>query len=91
MSDRKYVQNLLDFIDASPSPWHAVDTLEKHLETFKFEKLDETQKWLLQPGGRYFVVRDDSSIILFIQGLKPLVETGFKIIATVNNEIHLRN
>ena len=90
MSDRKYVQNLLDFIDASPSPWHAVDTLEKHLETFKFEKLDETQKWLLQPGGRYFVVRDDSSIILFIQGLKPLVETGFKIIGAHTDSPGLR-
>ena len=38
---QQQVQNLLDFIDASPSPWHAVATIESQLQAFQFEKLEE--------------------------------------------------
>lgn len=86
------VQNLLDFIDASPSPWHAVKTIEALLatQTPAWQRLDETAKWTLQPGGRYYVVRDASSIILFIAGQKPLAETGFKIIGAHTDSPGLR-
>lgn len=86
------VQNLLDFIDASPSPWHVVQTIEALLatQTPAWQRLDETAKWTLQPGGRYYVVRDDSSIILFIPGQKPLAETGFKIIGAHTDSPGLR-
>ncbi|MGZ8943784.1 MAG: M18 family aminopeptidase [Methylobacter sp.] len=92
MSARQPVQNLLDFIDASPSPWHVVKTIEALLavQTPAWQRLDETAKWVLQPGGRYYVVRDDSSIILFMQGQKPLAETGFKIIGAHTDSPGLR-
>ncbi|WP_263459025.1 hypothetical protein [Bathymodiolus platifrons methanotrophic gill symbiont] len=32
MNDKQQVQELLDFIDASPSPWHAVATMEQALQ-----------------------------------------------------------
>ncbi|MDI1291862.1 MAG: M18 family aminopeptidase [Methylobacter sp.] len=92
MSVRQQVQNLLDFIDASPSPWHVVKTIEAQLatQTPAWERLDETAKWTLQPGGSYYVVRDDSSIVLFVQGQKPLAETGFKIIGAHTDSPGLR-
>ena len=90
MSARQQVQNLLDFIDASPSPWHAVNSAETRLAAFQFVKLDETVQWDLQPGGRYYVIRDDSSIVIFVQGQKPLVETGFKIIGAHTDSPGLR-
>ncbi|MDO9270899.1 MAG: M18 family aminopeptidase, partial [Methylobacter sp.] len=92
MSSKELAQNLLDFIDASPSPWHVVKTIEAQLaaQTPAWERLDETAKWTLQPGGRYYVVRDDSSIVLFIQGQKPLAETGFKIIGAHTDSPGLR-
>ncbi len=92
MSARQQVQNLLDFIDASPSPWHVVKTIEAQLatQTPVWQRLDETAKWTLQPGGRYYVVRDDSSIVLFIQGQKPPAETGFKIIGAHTDSPGLR-
>ena len=83
MSAQQQVQNLLDFIDASPSPWHAVKSIEAQLEAFQFVKLDETAKWDLQPGGRYYVIRDDSSIIIFVQGQKPLLKRGLKLSAHI--------
>ncbi|MGZ5006387.1 MAG: M18 family aminopeptidase [Methylobacter sp.] len=89
---REQVQHLLDFIDASPSPWHVVKTIEQQLaaQTPAWQRLDETAKWTLQPGGRYYVVRDDSSIVLFIQGQKPPAETGFSIIGAHTDSPGLR-
>jgi aspartyl aminopeptidase len=90
MTASPQVQSLLDFIDASPSPWHAVKSLEAELAAFHFIKLDETAKWALEAGGRYYVIRDESSIIVFVQGQKPLVETGFKIIGAHTDSPGLR-
>ena len=90
MNPQQHVQNLLDFIDASPSPWHAVETVEKTLSAQQFEKLLETQTWSLKANGRYYVIRDDSSIIAFIVGKQPLPETGFKIIGAHTDSPGLR-
>jgi aspartyl aminopeptidase len=90
MTATQQAQQLLDFIDASPSPSHAVNTIETQLAIFNFIKLDETEKWTLQAGGRYYVVRDDSSIIVFVCGQKPLVDTGFKLIGAHTDSPGLR-
>jgi aspartyl aminopeptidase len=90
MSAQAQVQDLLAFIDASPSPWQAVSTMTVRLGAAGFAKLDETEKWMLKPGGRYYVVRGDSSIIAFVHGQKPLVETGFKIIGAHTDSPGLR-
>lgn len=90
MSARLQVQNLLDFIDASPSPWHAVQSIEIQLARYRFVKLEESAKWALQTGGRYYVIRDDSSIVIFIAGQEPLDVTGFKIIGAHTDSPGLR-
>ena len=80
ISAQEQVQDLLDFIDDSPSPWHAVQSVEAKLKAYQFVKLTESAAWDLKKSGRYYVIRDDSSIIAFVQGKKSLVETGFKLI-----------
>jgi aspartyl aminopeptidase len=90
MTATQQAQQLLDFIDASPSPSHAVNTIETQLAAFHFIKLDETEKWTVQTGGRYYVVRDDSSIIVFVCGQKPIVDTGFKLIGAHTDSPGLR-
>lgn len=90
MTPRLQIEQLLNFIDESPSPWHAVTSTEKLLIPLKFKKLDESLKWQLEPGGRYFVVRDDSSIIAFILGKKSLLETGYRIIGAHTDSPGLR-
>lgn len=90
------VSHLLNFIDNSPSPYHVVTTIEAELDLFsainkpRWQRLNETEAWHLTAGGRYYVVRDDSSIILFSLGYKPLVESGFKIIAAHTDSPGLR-
>ncbi|MDZ4154317.1 M18 family aminopeptidase [Methylicorpusculum sp.] len=90
MNSKHRVKNLLDFIDVSPSPWHAVNTIQKKLLDREFVRLNEQERWHLNQGGRYYVIRDDSSIILFVMGQKPLVETGFKIIGAHTDSPGLR-
>jgi aspartyl aminopeptidase len=90
MTATRQAQQLLDFIDASPSPSHAVNTIETQLAAFDFSKLDETEKWTLHAGGRYYVVRDDSSIIVFVCGQKPVADTGFKLIGAHTDSPGLR-
>ena len=90
MNAQHQAQNLLDFIDASPSPSHAVQTIVAELARFDFRQLDETSPWILRPGSRYYVVRDYSSVIAFVLGEKPLTETGYKIIGAHTDSPGLR-
>ncbi len=87
---RTVARQLLDFIDSSPSPWHAVESMVKSLQRAGFQALDETGSWRLESGGRYYVVRDGSSVVAFVVGDKPLTETGFKIIGAHTDSPGLR-
>jgi len=80
MTSRQQVKDLLEFIDNSPSAFHAVKSIEDKLIRFNFQRLGETEKWNLKQGERYYVVRDDSSIIFFVLGRKPLTEAGYRIL-----------
>lgn len=87
---RKQAQDLLDFIDASPSPWHAVATAEQRLQAGGFLRLQENRRWQLEPGGRYYAIRGGSSIIAFILGQGALEECGFTIIGAHTDSPGLR-
>ena len=56
-------RELIDFIDASPSPWHAVESAQTRLLTHGFSRLEEADRWQLVAGGRYYVVRGGASMI----------------------------
>ena len=59
------VQGLFDFIAASPTAFHAAHSICEALQAAGFIRLEETQRWDLRPGGRYFVTRNQSSVIAF--------------------------
>ena len=80
MSYKEKVQKLFDFIDASPSCYHAVKNVEETLLKVGFERLYEKETYQLQAGKKYFVVRNDSSIIAFT--LPETEAKGFRIIAS---------
>lgn len=73
-------QGLMDFIQQSPSPFHAVRNLAAALLKAGFVRLHESDVWSLQTPGRYFVCRNDSSIIAFKLGTASLAQTGFKMV-----------
>ena len=90
MNAREQAQDLLDFIDASPSPWHVVANVEAKLQAFNFQRLQEADHWSLVAGGRYYVIRDESSIVLFVMGAQPLLESGCKIVGAHTDSPGLR-
>ena len=58
-------RQLLSFLDTSPSCYHAVDNLAKELLENGYQRLWEFQPWELKTGGKYFVVRGDSTLAAF--------------------------
>ena len=87
---RAQAQALLDFIDASPSPWHVAATVAQRLESHGFKALQEGERWQLESGGRYFVVRGGSSIISFVLGAQTPDQTGFRIVGAHTDSPGLR-
>ncbi len=83
-------QDLLNFIDASPSPWHAVNSVENRLIAQGFIQLHETQAWQLQTGNSYYVVRGGASIIAFTLGQMPILESGFRMVGAHTDSPGLR-
>ncbi len=71
---------LLDFIEKSPSCFQAVEQAERILADRDFLHLQENKKWELQPGGRYYVTRNASSVIAFTIPEKPFA--GFRLMCS---------
>ncbi|PKO92370.1 MAG: M18 family aminopeptidase [Betaproteobacteria bacterium HGW-Betaproteobacteria-10] len=89
-TSRATAQDLLDFIDASPSPWHAVQTCEIRLQGAGFKRLDEVDRWQLAAGDRCYVVRGGASIIAFIVGHQAAADNGLRLIGAHTDSPGLR-
>ena len=61
---KNITEKMLKFIDESPTCFHVVDNLKKELAGRGYAELKETEEWELKPG-KFFVTRNDSSIISF--------------------------
>ena len=83
MQDVAFVNGLLTFIENSPTPFHAVSTMVATLESNGFKPLNESDKWVFKNKknvtGRFYITRNDSSIIAFILN-QPLPENGFRMV-----------
>ncbi len=62
---RKSAKEMLEFIEKSPSCFHAVDNIKKRLNAQGFTELSETEDWEILPGGGYYAVRNESALIAF--------------------------
>lgn len=87
---RQQAKALLDFIDSSPSPWHAVASVASRLKTQGFKNLRENEPWQFKQGGKYFVVRDGGSVIAFVLGQQPVADTGFRLVGAHTDSPGLR-
>ncbi|WP_415398400.1 M18 family aminopeptidase [Sulfurimonas sp. CS5] len=65
MDKKDFNEGLLGFLDASPTPFHATQNMSMMFENAGFTKLDEENKWKLEEGKKYYVTRNDSSVIAF--------------------------
>jgi len=71
---------LIEFINASPSPYHVVDVCRKRLVSAGFTELSEKKSWSIAKGGKYFVTRNQSTLVAFTVGEKYETGNGFSII-----------
>ena len=62
-AEKKYSLELAEFIGSSPTAFHAVSSAAELLKKNGFQKLDEKDAWQDPPAGKYFVLRNDSSLI----------------------------
>lgn len=73
-------QGLCTFLDASPTPYHAVDSMQALLREQGFQALTEGESWGQLPPGRYYVTRSGGSIIAFVLADSDLAETGMNMV-----------
>ncbi|MGK5092385.1 M18 family aminopeptidase [Deltaproteobacteria bacterium TL4] len=84
------VTRLMEFLYQSPTPFHAVENVITMLKSKGFEEQKEENVWQVTPGGLYYAVRSDASIIAWIQGQKTPAQSGFKILGAHTDSPHLR-
>ena len=63
--EKTIVRKMIDYVDASPSCYHAAENLKKVLMDSGYRLLRESEVWQLQRGGKYVVLRNDASLIAF--------------------------
>ncbi len=59
------IPDLLSFLNTSPTAWHAIHSATQRLLQQGFQELKEEDSWALQPGEKYFVTRNGSSLCAF--------------------------
>src|SRR4051794_7676274 len=80
---------LLDFIDASPSPFHACATAAARLDAAGFTRLHETHDWSELDASRAYVVRDGSLVAWRVPD-GGTASTPFRIIGAHTDSPNLR-
>ena len=78
--EKKLALELVDFLYDSPSACHGVKATQKILDENGFIEIKETDKWDLQPKGKYYVIKNDSALIAFEVGTGDIEETGLRLI-----------
>ena len=78
--ENQFNQQLCAFLDASPTPFHGVSTMVSLLSEAGFTELSVDQSWSLKQGGKYYVVRNGSSIVAFVNGSEAVSKSGVRIV-----------
>ena len=82
-------KDLMAFLKASPTPFHAVKEMQSRLDAAGFRSLEENDSWQLS-AGKYSVTRNDSSIIAFVIGEDNPEESGLRMVGAHTDSPCLR-
>ncbi|GHF43906.1 putative M18 family aminopeptidase 2 [Streptomyces mashuensis] len=86
--DRGHTDDLMSFLAASPSPYHAVASTAERLEKAGFRRVAETDAWDATAGGK-FVTRGGAIIAWYVpEGATP--STPFRIVGAHTDSPNLR-
>ncbi|MCK1794901.1 M18 family aminopeptidase [Streptomyces sp. XM4193] len=86
--DRGLTDDLMGYLAASPTPYHAVANAAERLEKAGFSQVAETDEWDASAGGRY-VLRGGALIAWYVpEGASPT--TPFRIVGAHTDSPNLR-
>ncbi|MCF3118778.1 MULTISPECIES: M18 family aminopeptidase [Streptomyces] len=86
--DRGHTEDLMSFLAASPSPYHAVASAAERLEKAGFRQVEETDAWDGTAGGKY-VLRGGAIIAWYVpEG--AAAHTPFRIVGAHTDSPNLR-
>lgn len=89
-SMNQFNKNLRAFLDASPTPFHAVEEMRLRLNDAGFSALDERGEWQLEQGKGYYVIRNGSTIVAFRCGKTPVHECGWRMVGAHTDSPNLK-
>ena len=78
--EKQAARELLDFINGSPTNFHAILSIKKRLLENGFKQLFSGDAWKIERGGKYFVTKNHSSLFAFIPGSGDIAANGFKLV-----------
>lgn len=76
---QSFNQSLFNFLDSAPSPFHCVSEAVALLQEQGFKQLDESIEWQLEIGEKYYVSRNNSSLIAFQYANSHWEDTGCRL------------
>ena len=93
--EEERVKRCIQFLDASPEPFHVVSTAESMLQAAGFKPLKEDSLWrktgAIKRGGKYYFTRNGSSMLAFVVGSKwNEDQSAFKIIGAHTDSPNLK-
>ena len=80
MSQQQFNQQLCEFLSRSTTPFHAVLNMIEALTAAGFSRLAEGQDTDLTAPGKYYVTRNDSSLVAFVIGSKMSPLEGVRMV-----------
>jgi aspartyl aminopeptidase len=80
MEHTNFNDSLLSFLQSSPTPFHATDSMRNALIAEGFVELIEENNWVIEEGGKYFVTRNESALIAFTTPELNFSQTGWRMI-----------
>jgi aspartyl aminopeptidase len=63
MNESEFNTGLLAFLSSATSPFHAVREMAGQLQAAGYVQLMEAEDWSLEAGGKYYVTRNDSTVL----------------------------
>lgn len=75
------MERLREYMSVSTCNFTAVDLITNLLEDNGFNRLEEGEAWSVVPGGKYYLVKNDSAVFPFVAGTGDVASEGFRIIS----------
>src|SRR6185312_4480287 len=87
--DRGHTDDLLAFLAASPTPYHAVTNAAALLEAAGFRQLRQSAGWERATGGGFYAIRG-AAIIAWYLPENAAAHSGFRIVGAHTDSPNLR-